>query len=232
MLGKRNFDLVDFVETYEGEYPFTGYHVTMIRFTHCNLTCPWCDTDFSSPKVTVPIEEIIRSVNKTGNLMITGGEPGLHSSSIIEICNKLLQDSSNYVNNIYVQTNGLIFRSSIDRILKIDYKFDDFYYIWSPKFYDDNVTRQSLTYLMTLEQYIDLDSLYIKIVVDEDVLDKIDLFITKIDELYGKKLLSNTSLMPKTSENNITGNSKLTFELCNKYMVHFSPRIHLVYNLT
>lgn len=224
------FGVVDFCETFEGEYPFPGEFITMIRFPYCNLSCPWCDTDFSKPNTTITIGEIISSVSRTKRLMITGGEPGIHATKIYNIISKIL-DTDTYVDKIFVQTNGLIFRSSIDRKLKDDFRFKNFYYVWSPKFYDANSTNQSMNWLLVLKDYVDLDSVYIKLVYDPTTESELIRFVNKVRDLYGYYLLSKCSVMPLTSEDNRLGNYVETFEFCKKNDLNFSPRIHLVYDL-
>lgn len=225
--------LVDFCETFEGEYPFSGEYITMIRFPHCNLSCPWCDTDFSKVNMEVSVDEIIRSVSNTKRLMITGGEPGLYSSKIYNIISRILETSVYivYVDKIFVQTNGLMFKSSMDRKLKDEFRFKTFYYIWSPKFYDEISTTQSMNWLFVLKDYIDLDSLYMKLVYDSETEDKIVKFVEEVDKLYGYNLLSRCSVMPLTTDDNKLGNYRETFEFCKKHSLNFSPRLHLIYDL-
>lgn len=222
--------LVDFCETFEGEYPFPGEYVTLIRFAHCNLSCPWCDTDFSKVNMQVSVEEIIQSVSNTKRLMITGGEPGIHSSKIYNIISKILETHT-YVDKIFVQTNGLMFRSSVDRKLKDEFRFKTFYYVWSPKFYDDISTKQSMNWLLVLKDYVDLESVFIKLVYDPETEEKLTKFVEEVDNLYGYYLLSRCAVMPLTSNENKLGNYEETFNFCKKNNLNFSPRIHLVYDL-
>lgn len=222
--------LVDFCETFEGEFPFIGSFITMLRFAHCNLQCSWCDTDFSKAKVSVKLDQILESVTRTRNLMITGGEPGLHSSKIYTIISEILSTFT-YVDKITVQTNGLIFKSSLDKRLTKEFDFRDFYYVWSPKFIDVKTTKQSFLYLVTLKEYVSLRHVYIKLVYDPLTKGFLSQFIDKVKELYGYEMLSRTAIMPLTSQEDKFGNYKETIEFCREKNVNFSPRIHMLYDV-
>lgn len=67
--------------TIQGEGPFTGQPAIFIRLAGCNLTCPQCDTDYTSSRYQTGIEFVLQSVDeinhygKTKLVVITGGEP-------------------------------------------------------------------------------------------------------------------------------------------------------------
>lgn len=72
----------------QGEGFWTGRPAVFVRFSGCNLRCPWCDTDFkdfrlmSAKDICEACIEIIKGVIRTTNnhrtlLVLTGGEPGL-----------------------------------------------------------------------------------------------------------------------------------------------------------
>ena len=41
------YPVVEIFESIQGEGSWMGRPVTFIRLGGCNLSCPWCDTDFS-----------------------------------------------------------------------------------------------------------------------------------------------------------------------------------------
>lgn len=72
-------------KTIQGEGPFCGTPCVFIRLAGCNLQCPACDTEYTSGRETLYINEIIGRVRQawygdkgyrpSGLIVITGGEP-------------------------------------------------------------------------------------------------------------------------------------------------------------
>ena len=62
----------------QGEGHHTGYPSVFIRFSGCNLQCPFCDTDHSDGML-MDDETIIHAIKlyKADWIVLTGGEPGL-----------------------------------------------------------------------------------------------------------------------------------------------------------
>lgn len=85
----------------QGEGYHTGIPASFIRFSGCNLKCPFCDTDFKSWK-EMSEEDIVDAVkdNPSSLVVVTGGEPALQiTSSLVD----KLHNSGKYV---AVETNG------------------------------------------------------------------------------------------------------------------------------
>lgn len=87
----------------QGEGAHTGYPAIFVRFSGCNLNCPFCDTDFK--KYTEMDEhEIVLEVMKQSSscklVVLTGGEPTLQANSKLL---GLLHDKGYY---IAIETNG------------------------------------------------------------------------------------------------------------------------------
>lgn len=63
----------------QGEGHHTGYPSVFIRFSGCNLQCPFCDTRHNEG-VAMSDTDIIRAINlyKADWVVLTGGEPSLH----------------------------------------------------------------------------------------------------------------------------------------------------------
>lgn len=63
----------------QGEGHHAGYPAVFIRFSGCNLSCPFCDTSHNDG-IMMSDDDIISAVNlyKADWVVITGGEPALH----------------------------------------------------------------------------------------------------------------------------------------------------------
>ena len=85
----------------QGEGFYTGRAATFIRFSGCNLKCPFCDTDFKD-YIEMSEDEIVEQVSKNpaSLVVITGGEPSLQlTSTLIEKLHKVKK-------YVAVETNG------------------------------------------------------------------------------------------------------------------------------
>lgn len=85
----------------QGEGFYTGTPSVFVRFSGCNLKCPFCDTDHESG-IMMSDDEIIAEVSKypCRNVVLTGGEPSLW---IDDFLIDRLHDAGRYV---CIETNG------------------------------------------------------------------------------------------------------------------------------
>ncbi|MCR5271152.1 MAG: 7-carboxy-7-deazaguanine synthase QueE [Prevotella sp.] len=63
----------------QGEGRHTGRAAVFVRFSGCNLHCPFCDTDFSSHQ-QMTADDIVDTISQwqsCGFVVLTGGEPSL-----------------------------------------------------------------------------------------------------------------------------------------------------------
>lgn len=67
--------------TIQGEGPYIGVPAIFIRLAGCNLQCPLCDTDYTSQRKRMSVNEILDHIAEMlrivpcGLTVITGGEP-------------------------------------------------------------------------------------------------------------------------------------------------------------
>jgi organic radical activating enzyme len=63
-------------ESLQGEGRNMGRPAVFVRFSSCNLMCPWCDTH-REERMAISEDELLALVKKTGkrSVILTGGEP-------------------------------------------------------------------------------------------------------------------------------------------------------------
>lgn len=85
----------------QGEGYHAGQAATFVRFSGCNLQCPFCDTRHHEG-VRMSVDEIMEAVGRNPSrlVVITGGEPSLHIDSALI---STLHDAGKYV---AIETNG------------------------------------------------------------------------------------------------------------------------------
>lgn len=102
----------------QGEGRHTGRAAVFVRFSGCNLRCPFCDTDFSAYQ-QMSVTDIVTAVSQwqtCGFVVLTGGEPSLQvDDALVEA----LHQAGFYV---AVETNGThVLPAALDWV------------VWSPK---------------------------------------------------------------------------------------------------
>ena len=87
----------------QGEGFWTGTPMVFLRFSGCNLKCPFCDTDHAGYR-EMTADDIVAEVSAAGGacgrVCVTGGEPGLQ-------LDKELVDALHAAGfKVHVETNG------------------------------------------------------------------------------------------------------------------------------
>lgn len=132
--------IVKIFPTIEGESSWSGTAVTFVRFGLCNLSCVWCDTDFS--KFTeMSLVDVLQKVESfpSKRVAISGGEPTIHLMDIYALSSALR--AAGYL--VSLQTNGTN---------EIDIEMFD-HVVLSPK-EDVEMAKQSQQGNRTVKQFV------------------------------------------------------------------------------
>lgn len=87
----------------QGEGFWTGTPVVFLRFSGCNLKCPFCDTDFTASQQMTEdniVDALLKTAPDCRRIVITGGEPALQlDQALVDRLHK-----AGYI--IHIETNG------------------------------------------------------------------------------------------------------------------------------
>lgn len=93
--------------TLQGEGAHSGIPAVFVRFSGCNLRCPWCDTDFadytemSTDEIVAEMQSLYDTPNERRKMcVLTGGEPSLQVDKALV---DALHEAGFY---ICIETNG------------------------------------------------------------------------------------------------------------------------------
>ncbi len=86
----------------QGEGFWQGTAAVFLRFSNCNLRCPFCDTEFLSGKM-MSADDILKEISQyqARRVIFTGGEPLMNET--FYIASKL--KTAGYI--LHVETNGM-----------------------------------------------------------------------------------------------------------------------------
>lgn len=210
-------NLIECINTFQGEGPDSGRRMLLCRFKYCNLTCPWCDTIVKMRVLqegSYKLSQLQDIMNEQRcGLMITGGEPTFSNqlAQTILMLNNLQYTIAN------VETNGL----ELDYLIKNVYEEKNIKYIFSPKF---STEKDVLEIAKKIEKLLINPNVYYKIVVLKE-----SRFIDSLLQKIGNT--KNVFLMPEgKNRDELFENAPRTFDLAEKYKCNFSSRTHLIYD--
>ncbi len=91
----------------QGEGTWTGTPAVFVRLAGCNLSCDFCDTDYSLKSIA-SVEGVVRVVGETGGscpmVILTGGEP-LAQVETLALIEALRHDGR----RVHIESNGTIY---------------------------------------------------------------------------------------------------------------------------
>lgn len=98
--------LAEIFYSIQGEGEHTGKPAVFVRLAGCNLSCDFCDTDYSL-KFFSTIAEVVAKVRELGDecpmVVLTGGEP-LAQREALELIEALRRDGR----RVHIESNGTI----------------------------------------------------------------------------------------------------------------------------
>lgn len=98
----------------QGEGTWTGTPAVFVRLAGCNLSCDFCDTDYSLKSIA-SVEDVVRMVREAGGscpmVILTGGEP-LAQAQTLELIEALRSDGL----RVHIESNGTIYTALPDDV--------------------------------------------------------------------------------------------------------------------
>ena len=99
---EKQYRINEIFYSLQGEGRHTGRAAVFIRFSGCNLNCPFCDTDYSSHSLMTATDSLneVRQWKNCAFVVLTGGEPSLQVDE--QLVDKLHQEGF----FVAMETNG------------------------------------------------------------------------------------------------------------------------------
>lgn len=219
-------------ESVQGEGPFVGVNQLFIRFSQCNLSCAYCDTDFRSGLKRFSVDELLREVSKYKNIhsiSLTGGEPLKDADFLARFLPRLKSEGmpSGKI-KVYLETNGTLFNELSSVIPYVDIVATDLKLNSSSKNGDlFNVHEKFLDVA-----YCGCDCVFLKIVFNENITEA---EIQKSIDL-AKKRNTMIVLQPQMNGEFLQLHSDFIFQTYYKFVENYNnvrliPQTHKFLNI-
>lgn len=105
IIHSHNLEVIEIFKTIQGEGPWGGKICTFIRLAGCTLKCLWCDTDYTSHRELLSVEEVVGKCMTIGvdSIVLTGGEP-FRQTAAVPLLHALTQNGF----HCQVETSGSV----------------------------------------------------------------------------------------------------------------------------
>ena len=213
-----------FIST-QGEGPFVGYRQLFIRFCACNLTCNYCDTDYTyenanfvySPDELLSFIKKEFDISNIHSISLTGGEPLLHADFLKSFLPML---NAKY----YLETNATLTENLYEIIDFIDIVSAD---IKLPSATGINNTFEKHDAFFRMLRTNKNLELFAKIVFDENITEEEIIASTNLAKKYNFELI----LQPKTQNNEIVPSINFVDNIFSKCLKRYNnvrliPQVH------
>jgi len=227
--------LVNCLNTYQGEGPNCGKKMVLVRYKLCNLLCPFCDTQKTTCGIKdefYSLKDIDTLLQKSPNLMITGGEPTLDKvvsgGSLTQFdCTVLMLRNLNY-EFLDIETNGFNLIPLMDQICDFE-RWNMINVSWSPKFIKSEHFVENVNKLQSLVSNGYEKMPVLKIVIGDDM-DVYKKFAYEAVLKY-KYNPNNIYLMPKgTTYEEIQYSMKQVLTIADELSCNVSSRLHILHD--
>ncbi len=98
--------LAEIFYSVQGEGTYTGTPAVFVRLAGCNLSCSFCDTDYSL-RFFASVDNVVERVGEEGGdcpmVILTGGEPTAQARSL-----ELVEALRNDGRRVHIESNGTI----------------------------------------------------------------------------------------------------------------------------
>jgi organic radical activating enzyme len=106
--------LAEIFYSIQGEGAFSGTPAVFVRLAGCNLSCDFCDTDYSL-KFFAGVDDVVARVREIGGdcpmVILTGGEPLVQRETLLLI-DALRRDGR----RVHIESNGTIYTDLPDDV--------------------------------------------------------------------------------------------------------------------
>lgn len=215
-----------FGPTLQGEGRFVGRTCGFVRLALCNLDCRWCDTPYtwdwrgkngivfdpSQEIKKISIDEIMEWAQAFHHIVISGGEPLIQKTGLIELTNRLIAADT----TVEIETNGTISPEGLSEEIWMNV---------SPKIINSGVAWNRAIKNEVLDEFASRQRTIYKFVINE---------ITDIHEIgilleETKMMTHQVWLMPEgRSREEILAKMPDLWHATTELGVSLSPRLHVL----
>lgn len=220
--------LSEYFSSIQGEGEHVGEYSTFVRFSQCNFSCYFCDSqNVMSKTKEVPISVLKNEIdNETNNIIFTGGEPTLPKYRR-EMMRLLDAVDKNNLYRITTETNGIFlneWKNELDARIDLNHTMKR--YSFSPKYYDEKTFEKTKLWLSNLAAIND-GTITCKIVLDPQGINEFQ----QLCEIWLEAKSSNRHhlyIMPlgETVEK-LKLVTEMALEFQEMYRCNYSPRLHI-----
>lgn len=210
----------------QGEGLYVGVKQLFIRFSGCNLTCKYCDTEHIKDTTCYTPAALAEFINKMDiesihSISFTGGEPLLYANFLkdfLPLCK----------HKIYLETNGTLIEPFYEMAGYIDIAAIDIKI--------NSISNQGILF-KTHDKFIEIAiknsiETFAKVVFDENITEEEIVQTCKICEKNNIPLI----LQPKMENNHIFASGVLLTAIFDKFLLHYKnvrliPQTHKFINV-